>query len=55
MNYRKTGIKMVLFGILSIFLLPYLPISSYIRMAFTTFIIGSGIFLIFFGSFDRMD
>jgi len=55
MNYRKTGIKLVLFGILAIFLLPYFPISTYIRMAITTFMIGSGIFLIFFGSFDSMD
>jgi len=55
MNYRKTGIKLVLFGILSIYLLPYFPINVYIRMAFTTFIIGSGVFLIFFNSFDHMD
>lgn len=55
MNLRKTGIKMVLFGLLGIFLAPYLPASGYVVTAFLTFIIGAGAFLIFFGSFDRMD
>jgi len=51
-DFRKTGIKLLLFAIVFLFFLSKLNISLNIRLFFGTFSIGVAIFLMFFGKFN---
>jgi len=55
MNYKKLGLKLLIFAILSVFLYGYLPLNTYIKIAAITFLIGTGFFLVFFDGFSHMD
>ncbi|MDM8533279.1 hypothetical protein QUF55_01130 [Clostridiaceae bacterium HSG29] len=51
-DFRKTGIKLLLFAIIFLILMSKLNVTLNIRLFFGTFSIGVAIFLIFFGKFN---
>jgi hypothetical protein len=55
MNYRKIGIILIVLSVAAMMFGGMLPIDRYIRMALTTFVLGSGVFLIFFKGYNDMD
>ncbi|MDK2866185.1 MAG: hypothetical protein PWP51_26 [Clostridiales bacterium] len=55
MSYRKVGLILIAVSIAAMFLGSMIPIDSYIRTALTTFMLGSGVFLIFFKGYDDND
>lgn len=55
MQFKKTGIKLLIFAVLGLFLYAYIPVTSYIKIAVLTFLFGAGFFLVFFDGYKYMD
>ncbi|HKL41469.1 MAG TPA: hypothetical protein VJ962_02625 [Clostridia bacterium] len=54
-DFRKLGIKILIFSVLFLVLLNQLPVSINIKLFLGTLLIGSSVFLIFFGQFNPAD
>jgi hypothetical protein len=54
-DFRKLGIKILIFSILFLVLLNQFPVSINIKLFLGTLLLGSSIFLIFFGQFNPAD
>jgi len=54
-DFRKLGIKILVFSILFLVLLNQFPVSINIKLFLGTLLIGSSVFLIFFGQFNPAD
>ena len=54
-DFRKLGIKILVFSILFLILLNQFPASINIKLFLGTLLIGSSVFLIFFGQFNPAD
>ncbi|MBS7526960.1 hypothetical protein KHM83_09740 [Fusibacter paucivorans] len=55
MSYRKVGLILIALSIIAMFFGSVVPIDPYVRVALTTFMLGSGVFLIFFKGYDDND
>jgi hypothetical protein len=54
-DFRKLGIKILIFSIMFLVFLNQLTVSINIKLFFGTLLIGTSIFLIFFGQFNPAD
>lgn len=54
-DFRKLGIKILIFAVLFLILLNQFPVSINIKLFLGTLLIGSSVFLIFFGQFNPVD
>lgn len=54
-DFRKLGIKILIFSILFLVVLNQFSVSINIKLFLGTLLIGSSVFLIFFGQFNPAD
>lgn len=54
-DFRKLGIKILIFSVLFLVLLNQFPVNINIKLFLGTLLLGSSIFLIFFGQFNPAD
>lgn len=54
-DFRKLGIKILIFSVLFLILLNQFPVSINVKLFLGTLLLGSSIFLIFFGQFNPAD
>jgi|GEM_PF-1955933 len=54
-DFRKLGIKILIFAVLFLILLNQFSVSINIKLFLGTLLIGSSVFLIFFGQFNPVD
>jgi len=55
LNFRKTGIKVVVVTIILMFLSKNIAIDPYVRTALAVFGIGSGFLLFFLAGYNHLD